>query len=264
MAVSPSPPGAPTQDRLVARALVKRFGGLVAVDHVDLSIGGEGITALIGPNGAGKTTLFNLIAGQLQPDEGTVSVDGEDLTGKAAHVMSRHGVGRGFQEVRLWASMSVLDNVMVYAQPRATASVLRTGARPIRQVRLARRARAEALETLDYLGIARLRDELCGSLGFADQKLVAVARLIALRPRVLLLDEPASGLDHAGRLVLARTIEKLAADGLSVCFVEHNTHLVRDLASRVLFLAQGKILAEGSPEEVFSHAGLAEAYLGIA
>ena len=254
---------APT-GRLVAEGLVKRFGGLTAVDHVDLSIGDAGITALIGPNGAGKTTLFNLIAGQLQPDEGTVKIGGQDLTGKPAHVMSRHGVGRGFQEVRLWASMSVLDNVIVYAQARNTASVALTALRPLAHWRAARETRAAALETLDYLGIADLRELPCRSLGFAEQKLVAVARLVALRPRLLLLDEPASGLDHAGRGVLASTIQKLAADGLSICFVEHNTHLVRDLASRVIFLAQGRILADGTPDEVFSDAGLAEAYLGLA
>jgi ABC-type branched-subunit amino acid transport system ATPase component len=249
---------------VVASGLVKRFGGFVAVDHVDLSIGDDRITALIGPNGAGKTTLFNLIAGQLVPDEGHVQIDGLDMTGKPAHIMARHGVGRGFQDVRLFGSMSVLANVMVYAQPHQTQSMVRTALTPWRQRRIARLARQRSLQALDYLGIGGLRDDRCDSLGFAQQKLIAIARLLVLQPRILLLDEPASGLDAAGRATLMSTIRKLGADGHAICFVEHNTHLVRELAQRVIFLAQGKVIADGTPDEVFSHSGLAEAYLGLA
>lgn len=250
--------------RIVATGLVKRFGGLAAVDGVSLTIEGGKVTALIGPNGAGKSTLFNLICGQIRPDEGTVEVDGVDLTGSPAHLMAQHGIGRGFQDVKLFPDMTVLSNVMVYAQPRSTSSLFRTVSHPREQRRVNRRVRAQANELLDYLAISRLADTRCGSLGFAQQKLVAIARLLALEPRILMLDEPASGLDHEGRVMLTHAINQVAADGLTVCFVEHNTEMVREIAERVVFLAQGQILADGTPDEVFNHASLAEAYLGIA
>lgn len=247
-----------------ARQLVKRFGGLVAVDHVDLTIEPGGITALIGPNGAGKSTLFNLICGQARPDEGFVTVDGVDVTGKPPHTIARHGVARGFQDVRLFPDMTVLANVMVYAQPPSSGSLFATVLRPMRTVAIAKRSRRKAIDLLEYLSIGELADVRSGSLGFAQQKLGAMARLLALEPRVLMLDEPGSGLDHSGQELLARAISKVASSGMTVCFVEHNMNMVRKLATRVVFLAQGRILADGSVDEVFSHSGLAEAYLGVA
>jgi ABC-type branched-subunit amino acid transport system ATPase component len=249
--------------RIQASGLTKRFGSFVAVDHIDVELGGAGITALIGPNGAGKTTLFNLITGQLTPDEGRVALDGIDVTGSPAHAMARQGIGRSFQDVRLFAEMSVRDNIAIYAQSNDTASIARTCMHPFRQRRILREADERASEILEYLKISHLCDSVAGRLGFAQQKLVAIARLIALRPRILFLDEPASGLDHAGRDTLSATIERLASDGYAVCFVEHNTHLVRELATRVLFLSQGRILADGKSEAVFSDPRLAEAYLGL-
>jgi ABC-type branched-subunit amino acid transport system ATPase component len=257
------PHDVPAPEEVRAVGLVKRFGGFVAVDHVDLTLGAGGIMALIGPNGAGKTTLFNLITGQLAPDEGQIFIGDREVTGKQPHQMARLGFGRSFQDVRLFGELSVLANVMVYAQPRETASMLRTLTRPMRQRGFSREARVAAEGVLDYLKIGHLRDTEAGSLGFAQQKLVAIARLLALKPRMLLLDEPASGLDEHGRETLVATIEQLGRDGYSVCFVEHNTHLVRRLANHVVFIAQGKTLAEGPPEEVFSSSALAEAYLGI-
>jgi ABC-type branched-subunit amino acid transport system ATPase component len=249
--------------RIQASGLTKRFGTFVAVDHVDLVLGDVGITALIGPNGAGKTTLFNLITGQLAPDEGNVVLDGIDVTGSPAHTMARHGIGRSFQDVRLFGGMSVRDNVAIYAQSEDTESILRTCLHPLRQRRILREAADRAGEILEYLKIFYLRDSIADTLGFAQQKLVAIARLLALRPRILFLDEPASGLDHAGRDTLSATIKRLASDGYAVCFVEHNTHLVRELATRVLFLSQGRVLADGTSEAVFSDPRLAEAYLGL-
>lgn len=248
---------------VVATGLVKRFGGFVAVDHVDITIAGPGVTALIGPNGAGKSTLFNLICGQLRPDEGTVLIDGEDLTRSRAYEIARHGVARGFQEVRLFGEMTVLDNVRVYAQKRESASLAALAVMPARAARGSAEARAEALRILEYLSIGHLASVRCETLGFAEQKLVALARLLALQPRILMLDEPASGLDHSGRERLTEAIRRVAADGQTVCFVEHNTEMVRELADRVVFLAQGRILADSTPDEVFNHSQLAEAYLGL-
>ncbi len=246
-----------------ARGLIKRFGGFTAVAGVDFELSGSGITSFIGPNGAGKTTLFNLITGQLVPDEGNVWIGDHDVTGRPARAIARLGVGRGFQDVRLFPSMSVLANVMVYAQPSDTANPFKTAGLFWRQRRIAADVRDVALERLQYLGIESLRDVEAGRLGFAQQKLVAIARLLALQPRILFLDEPASGLDNSGVETLASTIERLAADGYPVVFIEHNTQLVRRLATRVLFLAGGRILADGSADEVFTSAVLAEAYLGI-
>ncbi len=253
-----------TGHRIHARSLSKRFGTYTAVDDVSVSLGGEGATALIGPNGAGKTTVFNLITGQMIPDEGTILLDGKDVTRSPPYKMAQYGVARGFQDVRLFGGLSVLANVMVYAQQAGSDSILRTIAKPWRQAARTRHARELAEEILDYLGVARIRHQRADSLGFAEQKLVAIARVLALRPRILFLDEPASGLDAAEREKLAETIRRLCADGLSICFVEHNTHMVRELATRVLFLSQGRILADGPTDVVFSHTGLAEAYLGIA
>jgi ABC-type branched-subunit amino acid transport system ATPase component len=249
--------------RITVSGLTKRFGTFTAVDRVDVALGDTGITALIGPNGAGKTTLFNLITGQLAPDEGTVVLEGRDVTGSRAHAMARYGVGRSFQDVRLFGAMTVLDNVAVYAQQKHAASISRTCIHAFRQRRIARDATDTAREMLDYLGISQLSAIRADSLGFAQQKLVAIARLLALRPRILFLDEPASGLDHTGRDSLTATIERLASDGYAVCFVEHNTHLVRELATRVLFLSQGRVLADGDADSVFSDPRLAEAYLGL-
>lgn len=256
--------GAPASSTVVATGLVKRFGGFTAVDHVDLTIQGPGITALIGPNGAGKSTLFNLICGQLTPDEGTVVIDGIDMTRSRPYEIARKGVARGFQDVRLFEGLTVLDNVRVYSQAPHTAGLVGTVLRARRSSTEGRRARAHALELLDYLAIGHLQGVTAGTLGFAEQKLVAIARLLALNPRVMMLDEPASGLDHHGRERLTEAIKKLSADGHTVCFVEHNTDMVREIADRVVFLAQGKILADATPDEVFGHSQLAEAYLGLA
>ncbi len=248
---------------LTASGLVKRFGGFVAVDGVDLRLAEREVTALIGPNGAGKTTVFNLITGQLQPDAGSVHAGEADITGRPPHRIARLGIGRTFQDVRLFGQLTVRDNIAVYAQASSTASLPATLLRPRRQRSLDREARATADRVLEYLAIAQLADVTAADLGFAQQKLVAIGRLLALGARTLFLDEPASGLDHAGRETLAATIRQLADDGYTVCFVEHNTDMVRELASRVVFLAEGRIIADGAPGAVFEDADLAEVYFGV-
>ena len=244
--------------------VTKRFGKLAAVDNVSVALGEPGITGIVGPNGAGKTTLFNLITGQLKPTEGTVHFDGADVTNKAAQDMARLGIGRSFQDIRLFEGMSARDNVTVYAQDVTTGRMSTTFIRPAKTRKNQRAARARADEVLDYLGITELRNKAAETLSFAQQKLVAIARLLALEPRIVFLDEPASGLDEPGREMLASVIQKLAADGLSIVFVEHNTHLVRALSTRVLFVSHGQIMADGTPDEVFSDERLAEVFLGLA
>jgi ABC-type branched-subunit amino acid transport system ATPase component len=243
--------------------ITKRFGTLAAVDDVTVALGEPGITGLVGPNGAGKTTLFNLITGQLKPTAGVIRLDGIDVTDKAAADMARLGIGRSFQDVRLFAGMSARDNVAVYAQEVSTGRISSTFLRLHRIRRTRRVAEARADEVLGYLGIAALGDLAAEALSFAQQKLVAIARLLALQPRILFLDEPASGLDEPGREMLSAVIRRVADDGLAVCFVEHNTHLVRALSTRVLFVDHGRIIADGSAEDVFRDPRLAEVYLGL-
>jgi len=241
----------------------KRFGGFIAVKDVNLHLGGTGVTAIIGANGAGKTTLFNLICGQLQPSTGTIYLDDNDITGRRPHELARLGIGRGFQEVRLFRELTVEDNVTVYGQSQSAESLMVTFFRPRHQRKLGRKARQSACDLLGYLGIGHLAEEPAGRLGFAQQKLVAIARLLALQPKFLFLDEPFSGLDKAGRETLSGTINKVATDGYDVCFIEHNTEIVRELATRVIFMDQGSVLVDGSPDEVFNNAKLAEVYLGL-
>jgi ABC-type branched-subunit amino acid transport system ATPase component len=243
--------------------VTKRFGALTAVNDVNLELGDVGVTALVGPNGAGKTTLFNLITGQLKPTEGRIHLNGADVTRHAAQDMARLGIGRSFQDIRLFEGMSARDNVMVYAQDVMTGRMTSTFIRPLGMRRAKREARARADEVLEYLGITALCELPAETLSFAQQKVVAIARLLALQPRILFLDEPASGLDDRGRKMLADVIRKLAEDRVAVCFVEHNTHLVRELATRVIFVSQGTVMADGDPEEVFSNTKLAEVFLGL-
>jgi ABC-type branched-subunit amino acid transport system ATPase component len=245
------------------QGVTKQFGSVTAVDDVTVTLGGTGITALVGANGAGKTTLFNLITGQLRATTGRIRLDGTDVTRYPAQDMARLGIARSFQDIRLFAGLSTRDNVIVYAQERHTGGMASTMLRPLRSRRSARTAARNADEILEYLHIRDLRDRPAGSLSYAQQKVVAIARLIALKPRIVFLDEPASGLDEPGRRLLVGVIERLVADGMPICLVEHNTHLVRQLANRVLFVSGGRILADGSPEEVFANQTLAELYLGL-
>jgi ABC-type branched-subunit amino acid transport system ATPase component len=254
----------PDERSFKLEGVTKRFGRLTAVDAVTVALGEPGITGVVGPNGAGKTTLFNLITGQLRPTEGTIWLDGMDVTRRAPQDMARLGIGRSFQDVRLFTGMSVRDNVAVYAQEIATGRMSTTFLRPRWTIRARRAAAARADEVLERLGIDQLSGTAAEAISFAQQKLVAIARLLALEPRILFLDEPASGLDEPGRQTLATAIQRIADEGLAVCFVEHNTHLVRALSTRVLFVSEGRIMADGTADSVFSDPGLAEVYLGLA
>lgn len=249
---------------LAAQGLTKAFGGVRAVSDVSFTVPAGTLTALIGPNGAGKSTLFNLLTNLYSADAGTVTLFGDALRGKRCDAVARMGLVRTFQTARVFAGMTVLENVLAGAHtvvrtPAWTHAVLLGGARREEQ---ALRARAYAL--LDALGIAALRDRDASSLPLGSQKIVELARALIGRPRVLLLDEPAAGLNDAETAVLAQLLLAIHRSGTTVFVVEHNMSLVMEIADRVLVLDAGVLIAQGTPAEVRTDAHVIEAYMGRA
>lgn len=249
---------------LAAQGLTKAFGGVRAASDVSFTVAAGTLTALIGPNGAGKSTLFNLLTNLYPADAGTVTLFGENLRGKRCDAVARLGLVRTFQTARVFAGMTVLENVLAGAHtvvrtPAWTHALLLGGARREEQ---ALRARADAL--LDALGIAALRDRDASSLPLGSQKIVELARALIGRPRVLLLDEPAAGLNDAETAVLARLLRAIHRSGTTVFVVEHNMSLVMEIADRVLVLDAGVLIAQGTPAEIRTDAHVIEAYMGRA
>ncbi|CAN5601868.1 ABC transporter ATP-binding protein [soil metagenome] len=224
-----------------------RFGGHMAVDDVSISVEEGAITGLIGPNGAGKTTTFNVITGLQAPTRGKVSVAGQDITRLSAHKRARLGVARTFQRLELFGSLSVLDNVLVAAELNRVE-----GQEPV----------DASLALLERVGLRDLVAQRADSLSTGNARLVELARAMACRPRVLLLDEPASGLDEEETDRFAEILTDLAADGLGILLVEHDVPLVMRLCQSITVLNFGSVLAQGSPREIQSDEAVIEAYLG--
>jgi branched-chain amino acid transport system permease protein len=247
---------------LTAEGLHKHFGGIAAADGLSLRLPRGKITALVGPNGAGKTTVFNLLTGILPPDGGRVVLHGEDITRLPAWRAVRAGLARTFQDVRLFERMTVLDNVLagIPAQPGERLGPLFLA--PWRTAAAERRNRARALAYLAFVGLADRAHEVAASLAFGEQKLVALARLVATEADVLLLDEPASGVDLQWVHRILDLIRQLAASGKTVCLVEHNLEVVTAVADRAYFMEAGRIIAEGRPDELMTNPRLGEIYFG--
>jgi branched-chain amino acid transport system permease protein len=253
---------AATNPVLVARGLVKHFGGIRAVDGLDLALAEGRITALVGPNGAGKTTVFNLLTGRIRPDSGRVVLRGSDITGMPPHDVLEHGMVRSFQDVRTLTRMTVLDNVRLGVPDQPGERLRDLYSRPKRVRSGERKTTERALECLSFVGLERQADTIAGRLAYGDQKLLAIARVLATGADVLLIDEPAAGIDRGSLEPVLEVIERLREVGKTICIVEHNLDVVARLADPVLFMESGQVTAGGTMEEIKKIARLAEVYFG--
>jgi branched-chain amino acid transport system ATP-binding protein len=239
-----------------------RFGGIVALDRASLAVARGEICGLIGPNGAGKTTLFNCITGLHAPDDGRVLYDGHDMRGVATHDMVRLGIARTFQNLGLFPTMTVRENVLVGAHHRTRASFV-TAPTSLGTRREESAVRTEVHDLLNELGLAAIADRPAHALPVGTLKRVELARALATRPRLLLLDEPANGLDHAEVAALEQLIRRVRDDhGLTVLVVEHHMAFVMSVSDKVVCLNFGRDIAAGTPDEVRRDAAVIAAYLG--
>ena len=257
------------QLRLVAEGVTKRFGGLTAVDDVSLVAEPGQVTALIGPNGAGKTTLFQCLTGAERPDAGVVRFGDRDVTRLSPDARARLGVGRTFQRLAVFPSMTVADNLRVGAENRprfggvGRVAALLAGMLGFPIVDDAANGR-RVDEALELLGLQNVRDEPVGALSTGTLRLVELGRALCNDPRVLLLDEPASGLDTEETLALQSVLRTIADSGTGVLLVEHDVNLVFDVADTVYAMAEGRLLTSGRPDDVRRHPDVLAAYLDVA
>ncbi|XBS71495.1 ABC transporter ATP-binding protein [Acerihabitans sp. KWT182] len=243
--------------------IAMQFGGLRAIDGVSFQIGQAEIFGLIGPNGAGKTTLFNIITANYRPTEGAVRLAGDLLTGLRPNQVVYRGIARTFQNIRLFRSMTVLENVLIGLDRSIRYSYLEAALRVGRFFRAERQAREQAMDLLSYIGIAEHADALATNLSYGNQRKVEIARAMATSPKLLLLDEPAAGMNPKETAELARLIFKMRGDfGLTVLLIEHDMTFVNTLCERVLVLDYGKPLFSGTPQEAVNNKEVIAAYLG--
>ena len=251
----------PTDDTLSVRRLTVRFGGLTALDDVSLTVGPRQVMGIIGPNGAGKTTLLNVLCGFVKPDSGQIEFDGRELTRLQPHRLAGMGIARTLQGVGLFAGLSVIENVMVGATSQARAGFWSAMLGLPRSDRDERRLREQAMQALDRVGAADLADSMPGALPHGPRKRVALARALVAQPRLLLLDEPASGLSENELPELGELMRRLA-DDISVVVIEHRMDLMMSVCDTIFVLDFGKVIAAGPPAQVQSDPAVTDAYLG--
>ena len=249
---------------LALEQVTRRYGGLVAVDAVDLRVEPGGVTAIIGPNGAGKTTLFHLISGFQTPDEGRITFQGKDITGEPPERIAALGLVRTFQLVQLFRELTAIENVKVGFHLRTRGGVVTALIRPKQARQAEARVETTARELLAFVGLDAFADLPAASLSYGRQRLLEIARALAAEPKLLLLDEPAAGLNSEETRLLSATIRRIVAQGTTVLLIEHDMNLVMTTADTVTVLDFGAKIAEGPPRSVRENPAVIAAYLGTA
>jgi branched-chain amino acid transport system ATP-binding protein len=254
-----------TDALLETKQLRKEFGGLVANDDVDFTVPRNTIVSLIGPNGAGKTTFFNMLTGVYRPTAGRVLFDGEDMTNKPPHAYTQRGIGRTFQNIRLFQNMTALENVLVGMHVRLKGNLFEAILRTPRVRTEEKEARDRARELLTFCGLVRKDAEIGRNLSYGDQRRLEVARALATQPKLLLLDEPTAGMNPQETAEFTTFVSRLKEErSLTVLLIEHDMRVVMGVSDRVTVLDYGEKIAEGTPLEIQKNERVIEAYLGTA